>query len=88
METLVKKIRMLYDFCKNKEATDDCKEATDDCKENDLPKMKRQTHMYCTICYEVAESYNQQRCFICGSVSKWSIPWKNDCNKSVLSISP
>jgi hypothetical protein len=43
-----------------------------------LPKMRRQTHMYCTICNNVAETYNQKECNHCGSISKWSIPWKNE----------
>ena len=43
-----------------------------------MPKMRRQTHMHCTICFDIAESYNQKECFRCGSVSKWSIPWKNN----------
>lgn len=47
-------------------------------KEFDLPpKMKRQTHMHCTICKEIAESYNQIECSKCRSNFKWSIPWKN-----------
>lgn len=43
----------------------------------DIPKMRRQTHMHCTICFDVAESYSQKECYRCGSVYKWSIPWKN-----------
>jgi hypothetical protein len=39
--------------------------------------LKRQTHMHCVICDEVAESYSQKECHRCGSVFKWSISWKN-----------
>jgi len=42
-----------------------------------LPEMRRQTHMYCTICHDVAESYDQKDCSRCGSTHKWSVPWKN-----------
>ncbi len=42
-----------------------------------VPKMRRQTHMCCTICKDVAETYNQKKCYKCGSIYKWSIPWKN-----------
>jgi hypothetical protein len=42
-----------------------------------VPKMRRQTHMYCTICFDVAESYSPKECHGCGSALKWSIPWKN-----------
>ncbi len=49
-------------------------------KEQDLsiPCLRRQTHMYCVICEEVSESYNQKKCYECGSTFKWSIPWKNE----------
>ena len=43
----------------------------------DLPKMKRQTHMQCTICLDIAETYDQKECNKCKSIYKWSIPWKN-----------
>ena len=43
----------------------------------EVPKMRRQTHMYCMICLDVAESYSQKECYKCGSIFKWSIPWKN-----------
>ncbi len=42
------------------------------------PFLKRQTHMHCTICENVAEFYNQIKCNKCGSILKWSIPWKNE----------
>jgi rRNA maturation endonuclease Nob1 len=41
-------------------------------------KIRRQTHMRCIICQDVAETYAQKQCFKCGSVYKWSIPWKNE----------
>lgn len=43
----------------------------------ELPKIKRQTQMYCIVCKSVAETYNQRQCINCGSVYKWSISWKN-----------
>jgi len=44
--------------------------------------LKRQTQMHCTICKYIAESYNQKDCYNCGSIYKWSIPWKNDRKKN------
>jgi len=43
-----------------------------------VPCLKRQTHMHCIVCDKVAESYGQKECCQCGSVFKWSIPWKNE----------
>ncbi len=40
--------------------------------------LKRQTQMYCMICENIAESYSQKECYQCGSICKWSIPWKNE----------
>jgi hypothetical protein len=45
-----------------------------------LPKIKRQTQMFCMICHNVAKKYDQIRCSHCRSLSKWSIPWKNEQN--------
>lgn len=42
------------------------------------PTIRRQTHMHCMICFDIAESYNQRKCYKCGSIFKWSIPWKNE----------
>ncbi len=47
----------------------------------DTPCLKRQTHMHCMSCDEVAELYNQKECHRCKSMFKWSIPWKN-CSKT------
>lgn len=44
---------------------------------NICPKLKRQTHMYCTLCNSVAEYYDQKYCDSCGKCRKWSIKWKN-----------
>jgi len=54
--------------------------------------LKRQTHMFCMICNEVAETYNQNECFKCKSILKWSIPWKNnECKNrpgSAINVQP
>lgn len=41
------------------------------------PQLRRQTHMYCLICNNSAEYYNQTICYNCKSINKWSIEWKN-----------
>jgi hypothetical protein len=42
------------------------------------PRLRRQTHMHCTVCHDVAENYDQIRCNRCGNSYRWSVPWKNE----------
>jgi hypothetical protein len=42
------------------------------------PRLRRQTHMHCTVCQDVAEFYDQIHCHNCGNCYKWSVPWKNE----------
>lgn len=47
-------------------------------KTGPCPRLRRQTHMSCVICHDIAEHYDQKSCYKCGSCYKWSVPWKND----------
>jgi predicted nucleic acid-binding Zn ribbon protein len=48
------------------------------------PKLKRQTHMHCTVCQDIAEYYDQVCCHKCGSSYKWSVPWKNEPRNTII----
>jgi hypothetical protein len=47
-------------------------------------RLRRQTHMHCIVCQDVAEFYDQICCYKCGNSYKWSVPWKNERKTSAI----
>ena len=49
------------------------------CQEPHL-KLRRQTHLHCDKCQDVAEYYNQECCHRCGNSYKWNDKWSYKWN--------
>jgi len=68
MQTLMAQ-RIIEDLSSKIESKIECLEP--------CPMLRRQTHMHCIVCQDIAEFYNQKCCYKCGNLYKWSVPWKN-----------